>query len=151
MINVAHLKEWHSIFAKSARRTLVHTLGSWGEQVAMSNRQGKLLEFKPRTGRLQRSTKWSVQRNPNGADLTLENATPYACPIEFGARPHIIKPRNAPYLHFFWTKMGYWVTTKKVNHPGNRPYRFLIRTILSKQAELFSRLAERFTSIAKGF
>ena len=36
---------------------------------------------------------------------------------EFGTKPHVILPKNKPYL-MFKTKDGKWVRTKRVNHPG---------------------------------
>lgn len=37
-----------------------------------------------------------------------------------GTLPHIIRRKNAPALHFFWVKVGHWVTFQSVNHPGHR-------------------------------
>jgi hypothetical protein len=41
-------------------------------------------------------------------------------------RPHVIQAKSAPYLAFYWEKIGRWVRFKKVNHPGSkmpaRPY-----------------------------
>lgn len=151
MINVDHLKEWHRIFSASARRSTTAALGSFGERVAMSNRHRKDLRFTPRTGRLNNATTSKTRGTRDGAELTLTNATPYACPIEFGAIRHTIKAKNKPLLVFFWTRLGKWFSAKKVNHPGNQPYKFLLRAIIAQQWDLSSRLIERLTSIAKGF
>lgn len=51
--------------------------------------------------------------------------TRYAAAVHEGARPHIIRARNAPYLVFYWPKVGRTVFFKKVSHPGNRPNPFL--------------------------
>lgn len=37
-----------------------------------------------------------------------------------GARPHIIRPRRAKMLSFYWPKVGARVAFRFVNHPGNR-------------------------------
>jgi hypothetical protein len=36
-----------------------------------------------------------------------------------GARPHIIRPRRAQVLSFYWPKVGARVVRRFVNHPGN--------------------------------
>lgn len=36
-----------------------------------------------------------------------------------GARPHIIRPRRAKALSFYWPKVGARVVRRFVNHPGN--------------------------------
>jgi len=38
--------------------------------------------------------------------------------LEFGARPHTIKPRYAQALAFFWQRMGKNVFFRQVRHPG---------------------------------
>ncbi len=53
------------------------------------------------------------------------NTKPYGIAVHDGSRAHEIHARNAPYLVFFWEKMGRWVRTKKVNHPGTAPRPFL--------------------------
>lgn len=37
-----------------------------------------------------------------------------------GTLPHVIRARRAPMLHFFWARVGHWVTVKSVHHPGHR-------------------------------
>lgn len=37
-----------------------------------------------------------------------------------GTLPHVIRRKHAPALHFFWVKVGHWVTFQSVNHPGHR-------------------------------
>jgi hypothetical protein len=53
------------------------------------------------------------------------NAKPYGIAVHDGSRPHEIRARRAPYLVFFWEKVGHWVRFKKVNHPGTAPRPFL--------------------------
>ena len=61
--------------------------------------------------------------------------TDYAASLEFGSKPHVITPRRARALAFlvgFSYKKGggktggKWIVTKRVNHPGNKPYPFLV-------------------------
>lgn len=41
--------------------------------------------------------------------------------LEWGSKPHIIKAKNKPYLHFK-TADGNWVKTKQVEHKGTRAF-----------------------------
>jgi hypothetical protein len=51
----------------------------------------------------------------------------YAAANDQGAKPHVIKAKNAPYLTFYWPKVGRVVHFKSVNHPGNKPYNWAMR------------------------
>lgn len=83
--------------------------------------------FKPRTGRLQRSVHWKARQAAKKTTLKVRARTRYAHAIEYGARPHVITPRRKKYLRFR-PKGGGVVFAKRVNHPGNRPFKFLYRT-----------------------
>lgn len=107
--------------------------------------------FTPRTGKLQRSTKHRVVRTAGGRVLKLTNNRAYAPSIDGGARPHVIVPRNKPRLRFFWKKIGRWVSAKKVNHPGNRPYKFLYRAHNAAWRVGERNLRQRLTRIASRF
>lgn len=52
----------------------------------------------------------------------------YALGVHEGTRPHGIDARNAPFLVFVGRDGGI-VHTKHVDHPGNRPNRFLVRAL----------------------
>lgn len=41
--------------------------------------------------------------------------------LEYGTRPHVIRPVDKEYLHFT-TREGDEVFTKRVDHPGTKPY-----------------------------
>jgi hypothetical protein len=43
------------------------------------------------------------------------------------AKPHKIVAKNAPYLTFFWPKVGRVVHFKSVSHPGNKAYGWAMR------------------------
>ena len=81
--------------------------------------------FRPRTGALQKATQAKTVRLRNGHLVRISNPKPYAAAIDLGARPHVIRARRAQALHFYWARMGLWFTGPRVNHPGNKPYRFL--------------------------
>lgn len=78
-----------------------------------------------RTGRLKasihpdpvrRSGPWSISTGVS-ADA------PYAAPVHEGARPHVIRPRNARALRFEIN--GRVIFARRVNHPGQRAQPFL--------------------------
>lgn len=48
----------------------------------------------------------------------------YSAPVHEGARPHVIRPRNARALRFE-VEGGRVVFARRVNHPGNRANPFL--------------------------
>jgi hypothetical protein len=53
----------------------------------------------------------------------------YSAPVHEGARPHPIVPVRARALAFFWERIGEHVVFARVNHPGNKPNRFLVRAV----------------------
>lgn len=55
----------------------------------------------------------------------VRNNRPYAMAIHDGSKPHPIVAKRAPYLVFFWAKVGHWMRIKTVNHPGTKPRPFL--------------------------
>lgn len=69
-------------------------------------------------------------RGPGGQPQMLVGVehVPYALFVHEGTRPHTIEARNASFLVFVG-RDGNLVFTKRVNHPGNKPNRFLIRAL----------------------
>lgn len=104
--------------------------------------------FKPKTGNLQRATSYRVLKL-GGRVLRLQNTKPYAPAIDTGARPHVILPRNGTFLRF-WSH-GALVFARKVNHPGNRPYKFLWSATYAAGRVLEQGIAYRMSSIASRF
>ncbi|HEX8321641.1 hypothetical protein [Longimicrobium sp.] len=52
----------------------------------------------------------------------------YTLFVDQGTKPHPIKPKNpGGVLTFYWPKVGRVVHFKSVQHPGNKPYKFLER------------------------
>jgi hypothetical protein len=73
-----------------------------------------------KTGELARS----VQTKPVLGGTTqmrtgVRFTTIQAVTTDKGARPHVIRPRTARALVFYWPKAGRTVAFRKVNHPGN--------------------------------
>jgi len=108
-------------------------------------------EFTPRTGTLQRGQKFLVRRTASGRLLFLRNDVPYANPIDKGARPHVIRARRAQFLSFYWKKQRRWFVGPKVNHPGNRPYKFAYRAWRSAYRVEGQIIARRMTELAARF
>lgn len=85
-----------------------------------------------KTGTLQRSiAPGAITHNTARVNVS----TPYAASMEFGAKPHIIRPRNAKVLAWGGPRRlsgrlrsGGKATNfaTVVHHPGNRPYPYLV-------------------------
>lgn len=69
----------------------------------------------------------------------VEATAEYALMVHNGTIPHVIRPRARNYggglygrggnLHFYWKKVGRYVSFKKVNHPGTHGKFFLTRPL----------------------
>lgn len=71
-----------------------------------------------------------VEAGPGYRDIVAGrrgSGTKYVLPHHDGAGPHVIRARNARALRFRWH--GRIVFFAKVNHPGNRPNRFLVDSL----------------------
>lgn len=62
----------------------------------------------------------------SGPEATVSSNTGHATDLHEGTKPHIIKPRLAPKLVFFWRKRGRIVMKNKVHHPGTPANPFLL-------------------------
>jgi hypothetical protein len=105
--------------------------------------------FKPRTGNLQRQTTHRVVRLGSGRILRIANSAKYAAAIDGGSRPHLIRARNG-YLAFKG-RDGKTVFRRQVQHPGNRPYKFLYRATNSAFRVLGHEIERRMSDAAKRF
>lgn len=106
-------------------------------------------EFRPRTGALQRATKARVVRTKGGKVLKLSNPKAYAGAIDKGAKAHPIAGKNGGLLRF--RGRNGWVSKRQVQHPGNRPYKFLYRAHRAAYRVLGTNLTQRLTAIARRF
>jgi hypothetical protein len=59
--------------------------------------------------------------------------------LEYGTKPHWIRPRNKSVLRF--RKNGNWVFAKEVYHPGTRPYSSLSNAVKVARSFLKQRIA----------
>ncbi len=77
----------------------------------------------------------------------LRAMAPHAIFIEAGTRPHVIKARRGPLLHF---KIGgRWISTRQVNHPGTKA-RWFMRDAGEAVRPVFRRNLEAITNTAIG-
>lgn len=146
--SLAAVKSGHAKFAL-ALRNAVEIESETASDLQMRWVQEKH-KFKTRTGHLIEATKSNVIRTKSGALIKLNNRLPYAESIDKGAKPHVIEAKKAPFL-VFQTRDGKWVKRKKVNHPGNRPYRFMSRAHLASGRGLERGLRRRMGALASGF
>jgi hypothetical protein len=65
---------------------------------------------------------------------------PYAEPLEFGAAPHVILRRRK--------KAPHWIM--RVNHPGNRPYHFMLDGLLEERPHIASRFSTEIHAALRG-
>jgi hypothetical protein len=105
--------------------------------------------FKPQTGNLQRKTGYKVAVRRGGKTLFISNSAKYAGAIDQGARPHVIRPRKAKALRF--VVGGKVVFARKVNHPGNKPFKFLYRAATAAGRTWHQGIQADMASIAKAF
>ena len=125
LINLGQVHRGHSHFLAQNERMLEEAAHLAGKHSI--DHVNRYPEFTPRTGELQRGQRYLVRRMKSGRLLFLRNDVPYANPIDKGARPHPIVARRAQNLVFYWKKMRRWFVGPRVNHPGNRPYKFAYR------------------------
>ena len=82
--------------------------------------------FTPRTGHLQQSIRVDLSNVNEGKAEIVADAS-YAPFVEFGTKPHVIKPKRRQTLRWA-TEEGY-IFAKLVRHPGSKPYPFFRKAI----------------------
>lgn len=105
--------------------------------------------FRPRTRNLQKQTEYKVVRLKSGSVLRLRNRAKYAKSIDQGARPHMIAARRRRTLRFVWK--GVVVFHRFVNHPGNKPYRFLYKATTAAGRVFETSMRSGMDRLAKNF
>lgn len=105
---------------------------SWDGMIGRDlNRRLRTLEFRGRmsagvkTGNLKRSMRTERRTIKQGLQGRVGSPLRHAAAHHQGAKPHIIRPRNAKALRF--AVGGRIVFASRVNHPGNRPNPYLSR------------------------
>ncbi len=147
IVNLPEVRRLHERFLGANDRLIIDTSQQGGD-VALGHVQHHA-EFQRRTGKLQDKTDYRVVKLRGGKLLKVFNPLPYAAAIDGGAKPHLIRARSSPYLHFKG-KRG-WVRAKVVRHPGNRAYRFLYNATDAAFRVMGQRLRVGMSALAKRF
>jgi hypothetical protein len=149
IVNETELKRKHDKFVADNERLIIEAEDRAGRHAVKHVKS--YATFKRRTGQLQDKTTHKIIRTGGNRILRISNPKKYAAAIDTGARPHIIRPRRKPLLRFFSKKLGRWISTRKVNHPGNKPYKFLYRAHASAYRVLGDRLTRDTAALARRF
>jgi Bacteriophage HK97-gp10, putative tail-component len=102
--------------------------------------------YQDRTGNLSNSIHAGEVSGGTELRVDITANTPYAAAIEYGARPHKINAKPGKWLRF-GTVSGV-VFAKSVNHPGNRPYKYLAGALERESETVNARVGE---GLAAGF
>lgn len=146
-ISLDAVRAKHRRASSNIRRAVEHAASeASGDAVTYSREKHR---YKNRTGALEKATTGRVIMLRRSARIVLKNARKYAEPIDMGARPHTIVPRHGSPLRF--KVGGRWVSTWKVNHPGNQAYRFLYNATRHGFRMLKKRLIARLDGVARKF
>ena len=146
--NLDELERQHDRFLAENERAIADALGIAGLFAIEHVQQHP--EFKPHTGNLQKKTQAKVVRTSGGRLLRITNTAAYAGAIDGGAKPHVIVPRKAKLLRFVG-RDGRTVFTRRVNHPGNKPYRFLYYATDAANRVFRADIERRLTDLAARF
>jgi hypothetical protein len=110
--------------------------------------------FKDRTGNLRAGiVARFAQATNRGAFWEIYSPMPYSRYVEEGTRPHEIRARNAPMLHWV-DEGGDHHFAKSVQHPGTAPHVFMgsayfkAERVLYAQMDLVMRTVERIWAAA---
>ena len=123
MFDLAALKAAHRRAYQETERLVYRAVDRAGPEAVRHVRDKP--GFTHRSGDTLAATKARAIRLRSGAKLVVSNRDRKAHWLEHGTRPHVIRPRRAKALRFFWRKIDQVVYFRQVNHPGTRPYRFL--------------------------
>ena len=147
MLNIQKIRQSHRRFLSAHDSAVARSLDdARNEGIAFVQREPG---FKPRTGELQRATTGQIVRTSRGSVIKLQNRKPYAGPIDKGSPRHPIAARSKALR--FTSSAGVLIFRRRVNHPGNKPYRFLSRATTAAAGTFVSRMRSRMTVIARNF
>lgn len=105
------------------------------EERAVMGRLGRRMaqlsyeEAPKRTGRYAGSISHRVFTDVTGSGFEIRSHNPLRRYITEGTKPHPIVARRAPFLRFYWPKVGRVVYFRSVNHPGTKANRFYNRAL----------------------
>jgi hypothetical protein len=147
--NLDQIKRGHDVFLARNERLIVEANERAGRHA--EDHVKRYATFKRRSGQLQDKTTHRLIRTSGGRILRISNPKRYAAAIDTGARRHIIRPRRKKFLRFYSAKLGRFVYARKVNHPGNKPYKFLFRATTSAHRVLGQDLQRGMSELARRF
>jgi len=84
----------------------------------------------------------AFRSGPTTFKIVAETPVVQAATTNTGARAHIIRPRRAKVLSFYWPKAGHRVAFRFVHHPGNRGTHWWDKTI-KKAPTILGRVLRR--------
>jgi len=121
-----HIKGLDSLIANTNKAgddlpgLLLQTMKKATTQIKNDARKIRPGSFKNQTGNLRRSIDRRVFSAARGIVFVGEKYGKY---VEFGTRPHIIRPKSAKMLAF--KVNGQMVFARQVRHPGSKPYPYM--------------------------
>lgn len=87
------------------------------------------IEAPRKTGNLEQHIVKRLVEGPHGPEMLVGvEGVAYAIFVHEGTEPHPIDPVNGPFLVFVG-RDGTLVFARHVDHPGNKPNRFLVRAL----------------------
>jgi|1185.fasta_scaffold23332_3 hypothetical protein len=146
--NLAELERQHDRFLAENERAIADALDLAGRHGVEHVQQHP--EFKPHTGALQKATSYRIVRMSNGRVLKLDNSSKHADATDTGAKPHVILPRRGRFLRFIG-RDGRTVFTRRVNHPGNKPYKFMFFATDAADRAFRQDMSRRMSDLASRF
>lgn len=106
---------------RGMKENALRRYGRIAEESAASLQATLRVDAPHKTYELRNSIKVEARRSgPTSWRIIAEAPVVQAATTNTGARPHIIRPRRAKVLSFYWPKAGRRVGLAFVNHPGNR-------------------------------
>ena len=96
-----------------------------------------------RTGELQTS----IQVEPIQGGYQVVSNSPYALAVEDGTKPRTIHGR--PMLKFYWDKIGKFIVTPQVHHPGSKAMNYMKDAILTVEEEIDRQIDRAITDALK--
>lgn len=144
--NLGQIKSRHSHFLTAQDHAIETEMVAAGRIAEFHPAQ--YATFKRRTHALERATQSKVVRTSGGRLLRVFNRKAYAGAIDTGAKPHRIVPRRASLLRFPG-RDGKIVFARAVNHPGNKPYKFLYRATVAAGRALGPNLQTELSGLAR--
>ena len=147
--NLSQLHRKHAQLLEAHDRMCTNALTIGGTEAI---HRVKLHKFKAPSpsGGVRDKTEFRIVRTARGKLIKIRNTAKHAMPLDKGARAHIIKAKPGGMLAFMG-RSGEMVFRHQVNHPGNKPTRFLKLAANHGFVETGHELNREIRSIARRF